>query len=87
MGIDLFSPEELDRVSQVKSPSETVKVFTGTKSVSEAASLLASGADSLLLTKQKYKEAPNGKNLTVAISRIPHPKRPNLHGSVLKADK
>ncbi|WP_061246858.1 cobalt-precorrin 5A hydrolase [Leptospira noguchii] len=82
-----FSPEELDRVSQVRSPSETVKNFTGTKSVSEAASLLASGADSLLLTKQKYKDTPNGKNLTVAISRIPHPKRPDLHESVLKADK
>ncbi|WP_426621020.1 cobalt-precorrin 5A hydrolase [Leptospira interrogans serovar Hebdomadis] len=82
-----FSPEELDRVSQVRSPSEIVKGFTGTKSVSEAASLLASGADSLLLTKQKYKEEPNGKNLTIAVSRIPHPKRPNLHRSVLKADK
>ncbi|EMO29849.1 cobalamin biosynthesis protein, C-terminal-like protein [Leptospira interrogans serovar Bataviae str. HAI135] len=82
-----FSPEELDRVSQVRSPSETVKNFTGTKSVSEAASLLASGANSLLLTKQKYKDTPNGKNLTVAISRIPHPKRPDLYESVLEADK
>ncbi|UOG36113.1 cobalamin biosynthesis protein [Leptospira noguchii] len=82
-----FSPEELDRVSQLRSPSETVKNFTGTKSVSEAASLLASGANSLLLTKQKYKDTPNGKNLTVAISRIPHPKRPDLYESVLEADK
>ncbi|WP_078123898.1 cobalt-precorrin 5A hydrolase [Leptospira alexanderi] len=71
-----FSSEELDRVSWIQSPSKTVKNFVGTKSVSEAASLLASGADSLLVPKQKYKESPNGKNLTIAISRIPFPKRP-----------
>ncbi|EMF84380.1 cobalamin biosynthesis protein [Leptospira weilii serovar Topaz str. LT2116] len=71
-----FSSEELDRVSRIQSPSKTVKNFVGTKSVSEAASLLASGADSLLVPKQKYKESPNGKNLTIAISRIPFPKRP-----------
>ncbi|EMO58806.1 cobalamin biosynthesis protein [Leptospira santarosai str. CBC1416] len=71
-----FSSEELDRVSRIQSPSEVVKNFVGTKSVSEAASLLASGADSLLIPKQKYKESPNGKNLTIAISRIPFSKRP-----------
>ncbi|EMN12936.1 cobalt-precorrin 5A hydrolase [Leptospira borgpetersenii] len=71
-----FSPEELDRVSWIQSPSKVVKNFVGTKSVSEAASLLASGANSLLVSKQKYKELPNGKNLTIAVSRIPFPKRP-----------
>lgn len=87
MGIDLFFARRIRSRFSSEIPSEIVKGFTGTKSVSEAASLLASGADSLLLTKQKYKEEPNGKNLTIAVSRIPHPKRPNLHRSVLKADK
>ncbi|WP_061222364.1 cobalt-precorrin 5A hydrolase [Leptospira weilii] len=79
-----FSSEELDRVSWIQSPSKAVKNFVGTKSVSEAASLLASGADSLLVPKQKYKESPNGKNLTIAISRIPFPKRP--HDLITRSD-
>ncbi|AOP36531.1 cobalamin biosynthesis protein [Leptospira tipperaryensis] len=70
-----FSSEELDRVSNIETPSDVVKRFVGTKSVSEAASLLASGAKSLLLPKQKYKEEVDGKNLTVAISRISFPSR------------
>lgn len=70
-----FSSEELDRVSEIETPSEVVKNFVGTKSVSEASSILASGAGSLLLPKQKYKEGSDGKNLTVAISRIPFPSR------------
>ncbi|EMY78567.1 cobalamin biosynthesis protein [Leptospira weilii serovar Ranarum str. ICFT] len=79
-----FPSEELDRVSRIISPSEVVKNFVGTKSVCEAASLLASGADSLLLPKQKYKEEENGKNLTIAISRISYPKR--SQDSILHSD-
>ncbi|MBW0435328.1 cobalamin biosynthesis protein [Leptospira yasudae] len=73
--LSTFSSEELDQVASIVNPSNTVKHFVGTKSVSEAASLLASGAEVLLVPKQKYKEEENGKNLTVAISRIPFPKR------------
>ncbi|RHX78638.1 cobalt-precorrin 5A hydrolase [Leptospira yasudae] len=73
--LSTFSSKELDQVASIVNPSNTVKHFVGTKSVSEAASLLASGAEALLVPKQKYKEEENGKNLTVAISRIPFPKR------------
>ncbi|TGM03657.1 cobalamin biosynthesis protein [Leptospira barantonii] len=83
-----FSSDELDRVSEIESPSEVVKNFVGTRSVSEASSILASGADSLLLPKQKYKEGVDGKNLTVAISRIPFPSRfsSNSQNSVKKEE-
>ena len=56
----------------VPNPSETVRKYTGTPSVSEAAALLAAGAgmDQLIVEKLKFR-GPDGRNATVSIARIP----------------
>ena len=56
----------------VPNPSETVRRHTGTPSVSEAAALLAAGADKthLLIEKHRHR-GPDGRNATVSIARIP----------------
>ena len=73
-----YTPEQLAGVP-VPNPSEVVRQYTGTPSVSEAAALLVGGrtastalsADLLLVEKFKHKGA-DGKNATVSIARIPH---------------
>jgi precorrin-3B C17-methyltransferase len=66
-----FGAAELAAVP-VPNPSETVRKYTGTPSVSEAAALLAAGtgAVNLLLEKHKLKGA-DGKSATISIARIP----------------
>jgi cobalt-precorrin 5A hydrolase len=59
----LFGKDELDRVS-VPNPSDIVKKFEGTMSVSEASSLLCSKG-TLLISKQKFPP-----NLTIAVARV-----------------
>lgn len=57
---------------EVPNPSETVRKHTGTPSVSEAAALLAAGADIHGLIVEKHKlRGPDGRNATVSIARIP----------------
>jgi len=57
---------------EVPNPSETVRKHTGTPSVSEAAALLAAGADKNHLLIEKHKlRGPDGRNATVSIARIP----------------
>ena len=59
-------------VVAVPNPSETVRKYTGTPSVSEAAALLAAGADQTHLIIEKHKlRGPDGRNATVSIARIP----------------
>lgn len=59
-------------VVEVPNPSETVRKFTGTPSVSEAAALLAARADQSHLIIEKHKLCgPDGRNATVSIARIP----------------
>jgi len=70
-----YPPEELDVVEGVENPSEVVKKYVGTRSVAEAACLLNSGASKLLMPKKAFKETEDGKNMTVAIARIPFEKR------------
>jgi cobalt-precorrin 5A hydrolase len=55
----------------VPNPSETVRRYTGTPSVSEAAALLAAGAgmEALLVEKHKHR-GPDGRNATVSVARI-----------------
>ncbi|TVT52358.1 MAG: cobalamin biosynthesis protein [Azoarcus sp. PHD] len=55
----------------VPNPSETVRRYTGTPSVSEAAALLAAnaGQDALLVEKHKVR-GTDGKNATISIARI-----------------
>lgn len=68
--IRYYSAAELAAVS-VPNPSETVRRYTGTPSVSEAAALLAAGVDSSQLLIEKHRRrGPDGKNATVSIARI-----------------
>lgn len=63
----------------VPNPSDTVLRHMGTPSVSEAAALLAAGADlsSLLVEKHKWRGA-DGRNATVSIARVaPFPATPD----------
>ena len=67
--IHFYSPLELAAVA-VPNPSETVRKYTGTPSVSEAAALLVGGSTELLIEKHKAR-GPDGRNATVSIARIP----------------
>ena len=69
--IRFYPAQELAQVD-VPNPSETVRKHTGTPSVSEAAALLAAGADktNLLIEKHRHR-GPDGRNATVSIARIP----------------
>jgi len=66
-----FYPAAELAVVPVPNPSETVRKYTGTPSVSEAAALLAAGADASALLIEKHKlRGPDGRNATVSIARI-----------------
>lgn len=67
----IFSAEQLDGVSGIENPSDTVKHFVGTRGVAEPAALLAAGADRLLVTKKVYTEPGAGRSMTAAVARIP----------------
>lgn len=69
----LFYPASELATVDVPNPSETVRKYTGTPSVSEAAALLAAGADKSHLLIEKHRlRGPDGRNATVSIARIPH---------------
>ncbi|MCH2219653.1 MAG: cobalamin biosynthesis protein [Dechloromonas sp.] len=69
--IRFYPAAELAAV-EVPNPSETVRKYTGTPSVSEAAAILAAGADQSHLIIEKHKlRGPDGRNATVSIARIP----------------
>ena len=69
--IHFYSAQELAQVD-VPNPSETVRKHTGTPSVSEAAALLAAGADITKLIIEKHRHRGlDGRNATVSIARIP----------------
>ncbi|MDH3313501.1 MAG: cobalamin biosynthesis protein [Nitrosopumilus sp.] len=61
--VEYVNREELDEIS-TPNPSDTVKVFEGTASVSEAAAIKVSGGE-LIVEKQKFPP-----NLTIAIARV-----------------
>lgn len=68
--IRFFCAAELAAVD-VPNPSATVRKYTGTPSVSEAAALLAANADQRHLLIEKHKlRGPDGRNATVSIARI-----------------
>ena len=68
-----YTPEQLAAVP-VPNPSETVRRFTGTPSVSEAAALLAGRACQADLRVEKHKlRGMDGKNATVSIARAALP--------------
>ncbi|MDI3491115.1 MAG: cobalt-precorrin hydrolase [Thauera sp.] len=71
-----FFPPQALAVIAVPNPSETVRKYTGTPSVSEAAALLAAGTDlatdpgALRVEKHRLR-GPDGRNATVSIARMP----------------
>lgn len=67
----LYPAEELAGVPGVESPSAAVLRRVGTRSVAEAAALLAAGAPRLLVRKQLHRHAASGRAVTVAIARAP----------------
>lgn len=68
----LFYPASALAAVDVPNPSATVRKYTGTPSVSEAAALLAANADFSHLLIEKHKlRGPDGRNATVSIARIP----------------
>jgi cobalt-precorrin 5A hydrolase len=71
----VYPSEVLDQVSNIASPSEIVKKHVGTRGVAEPSCLLMSGAKELLVPKEKYKEENCIQNMTIALARIPYPKR------------
>ncbi len=71
----IYTAEELDLVEGIENPSEVVKKYVGTRSVSEAASILAAGARNLTVPKQKYTEPDAEHSMTMAVSRVPFFKR------------
>lgn len=67
----LFYPATELAAVDVPNPSETVRKYTGTPSVSEAAALLAAHADQPHLLIEKHKlRGPDGRNATVSIARM-----------------
>jgi cobalt-precorrin 5A hydrolase len=69
--LHFYEAQELAAV-EVPHPSETVRHYTGTPSVSEAAALLVAGPDTpmtaLVVEKHKHRGA-DGRNATVSIAR------------------
>lgn len=66
-----FYPAAELAVVDVPNPSETVRQYTGTPSVSEAAALLIGSVDKTQLLIEKHKlRGPDGRNATVSIARI-----------------
>ena len=67
-----FYPASVLAEVEVPNPSATVRKYTGTPSVSEAAAILAAQADQTHLIIEKHKlRGPDGRNATVSIARIP----------------
>lgn len=71
--LSFYPAEALARVD-VPNPSATVLKHVGTPSVSEAAALLAAGAEMSALLVEKFKYlGEDGRNATVSIARLPEP--------------
>lgn len=65
-----YSAAELAQI-EVPNPSETVRKYTGTPSVSEAAALLLANTDMQALLVEKFKlRGPDGRNATISIARM-----------------
>lgn len=68
--LQFYTAAEL-ATAAVPNPSETVRKYTGTPSVSEAAALLAAGADlSQLLIEKLKRRGPDGRHATVSIALL-----------------
>jgi cobalt-precorrin 5A hydrolase len=70
-----FAAAELDAVPGIENPSAVVQRHLGTRGVCEPAALRAAGADRLTVPKQIYTEPGAGRSMTLAVARIPFPRR------------
>ena len=77
--LQTYAARQLDAAVGVENPSATVKKYVGTRTVAEAAALLASGSSRLLVPKQTYTEPGAGRSMTLAVARIPFPEREVWH--------
>lgn len=69
----VFYPAAKLAAVPVPNSSETVRRYTGTPSVAEAAALLSAGAGMAHLIVEKHKlRGPDGRNATISIARIFH---------------
>lgn len=73
--LEIYTAAQLDAVPGIENPSETVKRHVGTRGVAEPAALLAARAQAILVPKQVYSEPDAGRSMTLAVARIPYPKR------------
>lgn len=62
--VEYFDKNQLSEI-EVPNPSDTVKKFEGTASVSEASAMLSARSNALLVPKQKFPP-----NLTVAVAKV-----------------
>lgn len=76
LGVPLatYDAAALDAVP-MPTPSSTVHKHVGTRGVAEPAALLAAGARELVVPKQIYTEPGAGRSMTLAVARLPHPRR------------
>lgn len=81
--IETYTAAQLDVVPGIENPSDTVKRHVGTRGVAEPAALLAAGARALLVPKRVYTEGGAGRSMTLAVARIPYPKRRAAQSEVL----
>ena len=70
-----YRAELLDKVVGIENPSDTVKKYVGTRSVGEAASLLAAKTNKLLVSKKKFNLKKDGFNMTFSAARLNFEKR------------
>ncbi len=67
----VFYPAAVLAAVTVPNPSEVVRKYTGTPSVSEAAALLAAQADLNGLLIEKFRlRGPDGRNATISVARV-----------------
>lgn len=71
----LFDAAALDAEEGIERPSETVRRHVGTRAVAEPAALLAAGAGRLEVPKQVWRDAADGRSVTVAVARAPREAR------------
>jgi cobalt-precorrin 5A hydrolase len=71
----VYSAEELEGVEGIENPSMVVKKHVGTPGVAEPAALRAAGAGELVVPKRVYTEEGAGRSMTLAVARVPFPKR------------
>jgi cobalt-precorrin 5A hydrolase len=69
--LQIFTPDVLDAMPGIETPSEMVKRHVGTRGVAEPAALAAAGATQLLVPKRIYTEPGAGRSMTIAVARVP----------------